>query len=78
MKAITEKRLEKINFTKEQRCNAVDETAKQSAICERIPHEIDFALHGFHDKCYTSFINLKNIRKVPNTDNEKFEEEGKG
>ena len=63
LKPITEKRWHKINTIKSIRIESGDEKEKQPLVCNKIPNELDLTKHGFHDYCYNSFVNIRNIKK---------------
>ena len=46
-----------------KRHNAENEREQQTLICGRIPPVVGVAQHGYHDFCYNSFINTRNIKR---------------
>ena len=63
IKPLTERRWDTILKSKTQRCLAETDSDRLSSICDKLPADFDPSQHGFHDYCYNTFINLKNLRK---------------
>ena len=60
--------MEKIQELKKIRFETENDQERQLYIYERIPHELDLTKHGYHDYCYNSFVNLRNIKKRQSSD----------